>query len=89
MAGLDLCPSVAAPDVYSVKGAAGVLGMSTSWIRDRITDRSLAAVASPAAPTLITARSVMSLRDRRRAAARSHRVRTNDSGHLTLVVDNT
>lgn len=70
----------------SVAETAIVFGRSASWVRDRLTDRSLEAADRPSGPTAVTVGSIGALQTWLVAQNRRSRSRR---ARLRLVVDNT
>lgn len=74
----------------SVRETAAIFHRSTSWVRDRITDRSLAVHHSPIrSPTEVTVSSVAALIDRLGSEKMQSGPPRRRGAYLRLVVDNT
>lgn len=74
----------------SVRETAAVFRRSTSWVRDRITDRSLAVHYSPTRrPTEVTVTSIAALLERFGSDTAQVNRPNRRSTYLRLVVDNT
>ncbi|WP_156649882.1 hypothetical protein [Methylobacterium sp. Leaf89] len=74
----------------SVRETAAVFRRSTSWVRDRITDRSLAVLHSPIrSPTEVTVSSIAALIDRLGPERVQISPPRRRGAYLRLIVDNT